>query len=97
MQSTDLGEVAIVGGGPVGLVTALALHHHGIEATVIEAKPDEDNSEWRGSTLHPPTIKMLDDLGVGAPILENGVRLSSLVYRDLELDEIGRASCRARE
>lgn len=80
-------EIAIVGGGPVGMVAALSLHKRGVSVVVIEAEPDRLRAEWRGSTLHPPTLEILDDLGVAAPILESGVRLDRMVYRDLEIDK----------
>lgn len=80
-------EVAIVGGGPVGMVAALSLHKRGVPVVVIESEPDRLRAEWRGSTLHPPTLEILDDLGVAGPILENGVRLDRMVYRDLEIDK----------
>lgn len=87
-MSTSLdARVAIVGGGPAGMVAALALHQRGVAVTVIESDPDQVRSEWRGSTLHPPTLEIFDDLGFAEPILENGVRLERMVYRDLELEE----------
>lgn len=86
-MSTNLDtRVAIVGGGPVGMVAALALHGRGVPVVVIESEPDQVRSEWRGSTLHPPTLEIFDELDVAGPILEHGVRLTSMVYRDLELD-----------
>lgn len=79
--------VIIVGGGPVGMVTALALESRGIPVMILEKGSDEVRTEWRGSTLHPPTIEMLDDLGLAADILQQAVRLEHLVYRDLELED----------
>lgn len=80
-------RVAIVGGGPVGMVAAIALHDRGVPSVVIESEPDQVRSEWRGSTLHPPTLEIFDELGIAEPILANGVRLTHMVYRDLELEE----------
>lgn len=83
-MSTDT-RVAIVGAGPVGMVAALGLHRIGVPAIIIESEPDQVRSEWRGSTLHPPTLEIFDELGIADPILEHGVRLERMVYRDLEL------------
>ena len=85
-QTAGAEPVYIVGGGPVGMITALELESYGIQATILESGADELRSEWRGSTLHPPTIEILDGLGLSADILNEGVRLERLCYRDLELE-----------
>jgi len=56
-------RVIVVGAGPVGAVTALALVKKGIPVTLLEgeAEPPEDQ---RAATIHPPTIEMLADLGL---------------------------------
>src|SRR5256886_9444658 len=53
----------VVGAGPVGAVTALALVRKGIAVTLIEAEaePPEDQ---RAATIHPPTVEMLLELGL---------------------------------
>lgn len=86
-MSTSLDtRVAIVGGGPVGMVAALSLHQRGVPVIVIESDPDQVRTEWRGSTLHPPTLEIFDEVGIVEPILDHGVRLERMVYRDLELE-----------
>ena len=61
MQRDD--RVIVVGAGPVGAVTALALVKKGIPITLIEAEaePPEDQ---RAATIHPPTVEMLVELGL---------------------------------
>ena len=56
-------RVIVVGAGPVGAVTALALVKKGIPVTLLEAEaePPEDQ---RAATIHPPTVQMLADLGL---------------------------------
>ncbi len=56
-------RVIVVGAGPVGAVTALALVKKGIPVTLIEAEaePPEDQ---RAATIHPPTVEMLAELGL---------------------------------
>ncbi|GAA0711204.1 FAD-dependent oxidoreductase [Dactylosporangium roseum] len=78
--------VAVVGAGPVGMFAALALARRGIEVTLVEQGPDEVRSEWRGSTVHPPTVDMLDELGLAGPVLREAVRVHELTFRDLELE-----------
>ena len=61
MQHDD--RVIVVGAGPVGAVTALALVKKGIPVTLLEgeAEPPEDQ---RAATIHPPTVEMLVELGL---------------------------------
>ncbi|MET8121610.1 NAD(P)/FAD-dependent oxidoreductase [Micromonospora sp. NPDC005189] len=79
--------VVVLGGGPVGMVTALALARRDIPVIVLERGHDEVQSEWRGSTVHPPTTELLDELDLAAPLLKDAVRVHRLDYRDLELTE----------
>ena len=65
-------EVAIVGGGPVGLTLALLLARAGIDTAVIEAEA-EPAQDLRASTFHPPTLDMLDRLGLGAALVAQGL------------------------
>lgn len=78
----------VIGGGPVGMVTALALAIRSIAVTLLERATDDLRSEWRGSTVHPPTLEILDALGLAAPVLAGAVRVERLDYRDLELDDV---------
>jgi 3-(3-hydroxy-phenyl)propionate hydroxylase len=61
MREND--RVLVVGAGPVGAVSALALVKKGIPVTLIEAEaePPEDQ---RAATIHPPTVEMLVELGL---------------------------------
>lgn len=65
-------EVAVVGAGPVGLCVALLLARADIEVVVFEkaAGLDED---LRASTFHPPTLDMLDTLGITRTLLDQGL------------------------
>ena len=48
---------------------ALLLARRGVDVTLIEAHPDFDR-EFRGDTLHPSVMEMLDDLGLADRLLE---------------------------
>ncbi|MDQ4126411.1 MAG: FAD-dependent oxidoreductase [Actinomycetota bacterium] len=58
----------VVGGGPGGAVLALLLARRGVDVTLLEAHPDFDR-EFRGDTLHPSVMEMLDDLGLAEKLL----------------------------
>src|SRR3984957_3480331 len=73
-------RVLIAGAGPVGLVAAAALVRHGIAVTVLEAGR-ELSLESRASTFHPPTLDMLDELGVAKPLIGQGLKAPKLQYR----------------
>ena len=65
-------EVAIVGGGPVALALALLLARQGITVAAFEAE-ERLAEDLRASTFHPPTLDMLDTLGLGAPLVAQGL------------------------
>ena len=65
-------RVLIAGAGPVGCVAALHLARAGIPVTLVEAEADLP-MDLRASTFHPPTLDMLEDLGVVAPLIEQGI------------------------
>jgi len=73
-------RVLIAGAGPVGLVAAANLVRHGIPVTVLEAGP-ELSDESRASTFHPPTLDMLDDLGITQPLIAQGLLAPKFQYR----------------
>ncbi len=53
----------VVGGGPAGMVLALLLARTGVEVTVLE-KHGDFLRDFRGDTVHPSTLALLDDLGL---------------------------------
>ena len=69
---TDRNRVVIVGAGPVGLVAAVRLAQCGIPSVVLEAS-ETPPRDLRASTVHPPTLDMLDEIGVAADYMKLGV------------------------
>lgn len=53
----------VVGGGPAGMVLGLLLARAGVEVTVLE-KHEDFLRDFRGDTVHPSTLALLDDLGL---------------------------------
>ena len=60
MSDTD---VIIVGGGPAGVMTALLFARAGVRVTVLEKHADFFR-DFRGDTVHPSTMEILEQLGM---------------------------------
>ncbi len=64
-------RIAIVGGGPAGIATALRLRQHGFDAiTVLEA--GDYTADKIGETLQPPSQSVLQQLGLWDSFLADG-------------------------
>ncbi len=74
-------RVVIAGAGPVGMVCALALAQRGIAVTVFELEP-APVTDQRAASIHPPTLEMLDDLGLLEGILPLGLVSPKYRYHD---------------
>ncbi|MDP9105866.1 MAG: FAD-dependent monooxygenase, partial [Candidatus Eremiobacteraeota bacterium] len=92
-------NVAVLGGGPAGCATALALERNGI-SDVCVIDPDPSAGLHVGETLPPQTRVLLDELGLGAEFAGEGHEESlgscsswgsdALGYNDFLLDPYGR-------
>jgi 2-polyprenyl-6-methoxyphenol hydroxylase-like FAD-dependent oxidoreductase len=72
-------RVCVVGGGPAGMMLGYLLARAGVATTVIEKHADFLR-DFRGDTVHPSTLRLLDELGL----------LDSFLSRPHQrLDEIG--------
>lgn len=67
-------DVAIVGGGPVGLLLGCLLLQEGIEARVFERR-HERGKHSRAVGVHPPGLDCLAAVGVADPLLDDAVRV----------------------
>lgn len=77
--------VVIVGGGPIGLVTALGLAHHGVPVIVLE----EDSNlslDTKAGTILTRTLEVLDRFDALEPVLKASVRIDEIGETDRSSD-----------
>src|ERR1700749_3660989 len=74
-------QVAIVGGGPAGLMLGRLLELRGIDSVVLEARDREYvQQRVRAGVLEQGTMDLMDEVGVGARMHAEG-----LVHHGVEL------------
>ena len=71
MPSPELRETTccVVGAGPAGVMLSLLLARAGIRVMLLEAHRDFDR-DFRGDTVHPSTLEVLDQIGVAERLHE---------------------------
>lgn len=68
--------VMVIGAGPVGMTAALALQSFGIQATIVEADPQERSRPGsRAIYIHKETLKLLEQIksGLGFTLAKHGI------------------------
>ena len=61
-------ELIVAGGGPAGMMAALLFARAGVSVTVLEKHADFFR-DFRGDTVHPSTMQILDEMGLLAKFL----------------------------
>jgi 2-polyprenyl-6-methoxyphenol hydroxylase-like FAD-dependent oxidoreductase len=82
----DTTTCAIIGGGPAGMVLGLLLARAGVDVTLLE-KHGDFLRDFRGDTVHPTTMRLLDELG----LWERFTALHYSEVRSAKLDVNGRS------
>ncbi|QBD78104.1 FAD-dependent oxidoreductase [Ktedonosporobacter rubrisoli] len=67
--STHKVDCCIVGAGPAGAMLALLLARKGISVMLLEKQMDLDR-KFRGDSVHPSTMNILDQLGLAEKVLQ---------------------------
>jgi 2-polyprenyl-6-methoxyphenol hydroxylase-like FAD-dependent oxidoreductase len=92
-------DVLIVGAGPVGMAIAITLAQSGIKPLIVERDTMQQTTS-RAAVIHAHTLEVLDDLGVAAKMLAEGLKIEKFAFRDrdrlLGLIRFGRLPSRHR-
>lgn len=88
--------VIISGAGPVGCTLALYLAQNNVPVVLIE-KDTELPEDLRASTFHPPTLDLLDELGVTERLIPIGLIVRDYQYRDRRTGEVAKFHMSALE
>jgi len=63
MSATLSTQCCVVGGGPAGLMAGFLLARAGVDVIVLEKHADFLR-DFRGDTIHPSTLRIMDELGL---------------------------------
>jgi 2-polyprenyl-6-methoxyphenol hydroxylase-like FAD-dependent oxidoreductase len=69
VRDTQEVDCCVVGGGPGGAVLSLLLARSGLRVMLLEAHDDFDR-DFRGDTLHPSVLEIMDELGLAERLLQ---------------------------
>jgi 2-polyprenyl-6-methoxyphenol hydroxylase-like FAD-dependent oxidoreductase len=93
MSRTDETEVLVIGGGPVGMFTALLLAEEGIDTRIID-KEERTATHSYACVLHPATLQLLDRLGLTKEVRALGRPIDTVAFYE---GDVRRAEIRLSE
>lgn len=80
-------QVVVSGAGPAGVVAACRLAKAGIDVLLVEAHADCPE-DLRASTFHPPTLDMMEELGLLDALEAQGLKAPVYHYRNRRSGEV---------
>lgn len=86
-HNQDSDRIIIVGGGPVGMITALRLAQLDIPVVVLDAQAETPTAH-RAATTHSSTLDLLDTVGLTDTIIEQGLTARYFQYRYRTTNEV---------
>lgn len=84
---TDQDRVIVVGGGPVGMITALRLAQLDIPVVVLDALAETPTAH-RAATTHSSTLDLLDTVGIADEVIRQGLVARYFQYRYRSTNEV---------
>jgi 3-(3-hydroxy-phenyl)propionate hydroxylase len=86
MSETFDHAVAIVGGGPTGMMLAAELALAGVGAPILERRPGQELDGSRAGGLHSRAIELLDQRGAAERFLSEGYTVQIASFGETKLD-----------
>lgn len=78
-------DVAIIGAGPVGMMTGLGLAWRGIDVFIAD-KACRTGLHSFALALHPRSLRLLDELGMADELIDAGHRVDRIHFLDGDVD-----------
>lgn len=69
ISSREVTTCCVVGGGPAGVVLSYLLSRAGIPTVIVEEHQNFDR-EFRGDTIHPSVMQIMEELGLAERLLQ---------------------------
>lgn len=86
-RKPDMKPVLVSGAGPVGCVAALYLAQKGIPVILFENEKKLP-IDLRASTFHPPTLDLLDQLGLTKRLIPQGLIVREFQFRERKTGDV---------
>jgi 2-polyprenyl-6-methoxyphenol hydroxylase-like FAD-dependent oxidoreductase len=81
--------VIVAGGGPTGLMLAGELALAGADVAIVEQRPDQALAGTRAGGLHPRTLEVFDQRGIGDRFVAEGQKAQVTGFAGVHLDLAG--------
>ena len=86
MSETTGHAVVIVGGGPTGMMLGAELALAGVDALILERRPDQELDGSRAGGLHSRAIELLDQRGAAGRFLTEGYTAQIISFGETKVD-----------